>query len=107
MHFQPMPVRPEPGPDFGVFMIGSIVLNQNRPLAAIAPGYLFEEAEIRRAIKDRVPAVVEAGAPEFDGSEDFHVLALACDRNFRRTTHAAPSGVQGGVLPETGFVREN
>src|ERR1700692_653929 len=107
MHFQPMPVGFEPGPDLAVFMVGGVVLNQNRPLAAIPPGQLFEEAEVGGGIENRVLAIVEPRAPEFDGAENLHVLALSGDRNFRWATHSAPGSVQRRILPEAGLVGEN
>ena len=106
MHLQPMTVGLEPSPDLRIFMIGGIILNQHRPWTAIAPGELFEEAQISRGIEDRLLTIVEPGSPEFDGSKDFYILALAGDRNFHRTAHTAPGGVQRGILPETGFIGE-
>ncbi len=106
MHFQPMPVGLEPCPDFRVFMVGGVVLNQNRSLASVSPSDLFKEADIRNSIEDRVLAVIETRAPKFDGGEDFHALALSGYANFRRASDAAPGGVEGRVLPETGFVGE-
>lgn len=68
MHFQPMPVGLEPCPDLMVFMVGSVVLNQNGPLAAVSPGQLFEEAKVGGGIEDRLLTVVEPRAPAFDGA---------------------------------------
>jgi hypothetical protein len=107
MHFQPMPVGPEPAPDLGILMVRGIVLDQNCPLTAVASGSLFQETEIRGGIENSFLAVVEPCAPEFDSSENFHVLALAGDRNFRWATHAAPGSVQRGILPEASFVSED
>jgi hypothetical protein len=107
VHLQPMPVGLEPSPDLRVFVIGSIILNQNRPLAAIAPGELFEEAQISGGIEDRLLTIVEPCAPEFDGAKYFYILALASDRNFHRATHPTPGGVQRGILPEAGFIGED
>lgn len=45
--------------------------------------------------------------PELDGTEDLDALALAGDRNLGRMSDSAPSGVQRGVLPETGFIGED
>jgi hypothetical protein len=36
VHFQPMPVGLEPSPDLGVLVVGGVVLNQNRSLAAVS-----------------------------------------------------------------------
>jgi len=107
MDLQPMPVGLEPVPYIGVFVVGGVVLNQNGPLAAIAPRELFEEAEIAARVEDSVLPIVESRAPEFDGPENLHAFALAGNRYFRRATDAAPGGVQGRVLPEAGFVGEN
>jgi hypothetical protein len=51
--------------------------------------------------------IVEAGRPKFDRAQDLHALAFAGDGDLRRMTEPAPGSVQGGVLPETGFVGKN
>ena len=88
-------------------VVGGVVLNQDRPLVAVSPSQLFEEAEIGGGVEDRVPAIVEARMPEFDGTENLHALALSGNRHFRRVTHAAPGGVQRRILPEAGLVGED
>jgi len=50
---------------------------------------------------------VEAGTPELDRAQDLDALPFSGDRDQGRMTDPAPGGVQGGVLPETGFVGEN
>ena len=85
-------------------MVGGVFLNQDRPLVAVSPRQWFEEAEIGGGVEDRVPAIVETGTPAFDGTENLDALALSGNRHFRRVTHAAPGGVQRGILPEAGFV---
>src|ERR1051326_4497258 len=90
MHFQPMPVGFEPRPDLGVLVVGGVVLNQDRPLAAVSPSQLFEEAEIRGGIEDRILAIIEPRAPEFDGTENLHVLAFPRHGNFRWAAYSAP-----------------
>ena len=107
MHLQPMPVGFEPVPHLGVLMVGGVVLNQDRPLAAISPGQLLQESEVGAGVEDGVPPVFEPRAPEFDGSGNLHALALSGNRNFRRAAHAAPGGMQGRILPEAGFVGED
>src|SRR5260370_41302209 len=77
MHFQPMAVGFEPRPDIGVFVVGGVVLNQDRSLATVSPSQLFEETEIRSGIEDGVLAIIEPRAPEFDGTENLHVLAFS------------------------------
>jgi hypothetical protein len=77
MHFQPMSVGLEPCPDLGILVVGAVVLNQDRSLAAIAPSELFEEAEVRGGIEDFFLAVIEPRAPKFDGTENLHVLAFS------------------------------
>jgi hypothetical protein len=52
-------------------------------------------------------AIVEAGSPELDSAQDLHPLAFASDGDLGRMAEPAPGGVQGGVLPETGFVGKN
>ena len=83
MHFQPMPVGLEPCPDLSILVIGGMVLNQNRSLAAVSASQLFEKAEIRRGIENRVVAVIEPRAPKFDGAENLDVLAFSRYRDFR------------------------
>jgi len=106
MHFQPMPVGLEPCPDLRILMVGGVVLNQNRSLAAVSPSELFKEAEVRTGIEDGVLAIIETRAPKFDGAENLHALALSGYGDFRRAPDAAPGGVERRVLPETGFVGE-
>src|SRR6266496_5482683 len=107
MHLQPMPVGFEPIPDLGIRMVGGVVLNHDGSLATISPGQLFEEAEISAGIEDGVLSIIESRAPEFDGPENLHALALSGNRNFGRAAHAAPGRVQSRVPPETGFVSED
>ena len=107
MHFQPLAVGLEPLPDVSVFVVGSVVLNQDCSLVAVSPGQLFEESKIGTGIEDRVPAIVEACTPEFDGPKNLYALALPGNRHFRRATYAAPGGVQRRILPEAGLVGED
>ena len=106
MHFQPVAVALEPRPNLLFLVIRRVVLNQDRPLPAIAPRQLFQEAKVGDGIEDRVLAIIETRAPQFNGSEDFHTLAFPGDRDFRWTPYAAPGGVERRVLPEAGFVRK-
>ena len=41
----------KPCPDFHILVVGGVVLNQNRPLAAVSPSELFEEARYVVALK--------------------------------------------------------
>ena len=104
MHFQPVTVGLEPCPYIAVFMVRGVVLNQDRSLAAVSPGQLFEESEVGRGVEDGVPAIVEAGAPEFDGTENLYTFALSTDGNFRRMADTAPGRMQRRVLPKAGLV---
>src|SRR5260370_18274135 len=105
MHFQLMAVGFEPRPDIGVFVVGGVVLNQDRSLAAVSPSQLFEEAEIRGGIEDFVLAIIEPRAPEFDGTENLHVLPFSRHGNFRWAAHPPPRSLQRRALPETGLCR--
>lgn len=107
MHFQPVPVGLEPGPDIGMLVVGGIVLNQNCSLAAISPGQLFEKAEVRGGIENCVLAIIEPWAPKFDGAENLHVLAFSRHGNFWWVPYAAPGGVERRILPEARFVGED
>src|SRR2546422_6195826 len=62
---------------------------------------------IGAGVEGGVLPIIEPRAPKFDGAENLHALALSGNRDFWRATHAAPGGVQGRVLPEAGFVRED
>jgi hypothetical protein len=50
---------------------------------------------------------VKPGLKQFNGSQDLNALALAGNRDFRGAPHSTPSGMQGGILAEAGFVTEN
>ena len=107
MHLQPMPIRFEPCPDLPVFVVGSIVLNEDGSAAAVASGQLVEEAQIGRGIEDGLLAVVEPRAPQLDRAKNLYGLARPGDGNLWGTTHATPGRVQRRVLPEAGFVGED
>ena len=106
MHFQPVAVGAEPVPDLGILMIRGMVLNQNGSLATVVPRQLLEEGQVGGSIAGSILLVMEAGLPEFDGAQNLDALAFPGDRNLRRLPDAAPGGVQGGVLPEAGFIGE-
>ena len=105
--FQPVSVGLEPAPDLGVLMIRGVVLNENSPAAAIVRGKAMQEVQIGGSIENRGLPVVEAGTPELDSAQDLDALAFAGDGDLGRMADPAPSSVQGGVLPETGFVGKN
>ena len=107
MHLQPMAVGLEPCPDLGVLVVRGVILNQDRPLAAVSPGQLFQETEVRGGIEDGVLAIVESRVPKFDGAENLHALAFSRDGDLWWTTHSAPGGVQRRVLPEASLVGED
>lgn len=78
MNFQPSSVFLKPTPDTGILVIRSVVLNQMDPVCpgtATGCGHLFEEAEIRLGVKDRIAAVNEFGFLEIDGSKDLHTFS--------------------------------
>jgi len=50
---------------------------------------------------------MKTGTPEFDGTQNLDAVTLPGDPKLGRLTHLAPGGVQGGILPETGFVGED
>lgn len=107
MHFQPMPIGLEPCPDLPVFVVGSVVLNQNGSPATVASGQLVEEAKVGCGIEDCLLAVVKSRAPQLDRAENLNGLARTGDGNLRGTAHATPSRVQRRVLPEAGLVGED
>jgi hypothetical protein len=106
MYFQPVPVGLEPGPNLAVLVVGGVVLNQNGPLCTVAPCQLLQEAEVGGGIEDYALAILKVRAPQFDSTENLHVLALAGNGNFRWPAYAAPGGAERRILPETGFVGE-
>ena len=105
--FQPVSVGLEPAPDLGVLRIRGVVLNENSPAAAIVKGKAMKEVQIGGSIENRGLPVVEAGTPELDSAQDLDALAFAGDGDLGRMADPAPGRVQGGVLPETGFVGKN
>ena len=107
MHFQPFAVGLEPLPDVSVFVVGSVVLNQDCSLVVVSASQLFEEAKIGAGIEDRVLTIVEACTPEFDGPKNLYALALPGYRHFRWATHATPGCVQRRILPKAGLVGED
>jgi hypothetical protein len=70
MHFQPMPVGLEPCPDLGVLVVGGVVLNENRSLAAVSPGQLFEEAQVLSEMNLCVPRETFSQAANFKETLD-------------------------------------
>jgi hypothetical protein len=107
MDFQPVPVGFEPAPDLGVLMVRGIVLNENGSPAAVMGSQLMKEVQVGGRVEDRGLTIVEAIPPEFDRAQDLHTLAFTGDRDLRRMADPAPGSMQGGVLPETGFVGKN
>ena len=88
-------------------MVGGIILNQNGSVAAIMWGDLrFQKRQVGQRVEAFIPLVMETGAIQIDGPEDLHTLALSGDRDLRRVPDSAPGGMQGGVLPEAGFIGE-
>src|ERR1700739_226406 len=106
MHFQPMAIGLEPGPDLSILVVGSIVLNQNRSLATVAPSQLFEEPEIRGGLENCFLPIIEPRTPELAGPENVPILAVSRHANFRWAPYAAPGGVERRILPEAGCVGE-
>ena len=107
MHFQPVPLGFEPIPNFRLLMVGGVVLNENGPAAAVRRNEDTEEVQVGAGIEDGGLRIMEAGLPNFHGAQDLDAFAFPRDGNFRGMTDAAPGGMEGGVLPETGFVGEN
>ena len=64
----------------------------------------MQEIQVGGSIEDRGLLVVEAGTPKFDSAQDLYALTFSGDGDLGRTAEPAPGSVQGGVLPETGFV---
>jgi hypothetical protein len=107
VNFQPVPVGLEPAPDLSVLVIRGVVVNENGPAAALVRGQSMQEVQVGGSIEDRGLSIVEAGPPEFDRAQDLHALAFAADGDLGRMADPTPGRVQGGVLPETGFVGKN
>ena len=107
MDFQPVAVGLEPTPDVAVLVIRGVVLDENRPLAAIMRGEALQKIQVGGRVEDRGLRIMEAGAPKLDGPQDLDALPFAGNRDLGRMSDSAPGGVQGGILPEAGFVGEN
>jgi len=107
VHVQPVAIGTAPVPYFGILVVGGVVLNQNRPAAAIGARQLLQQAQVGVCVEDRVQPVMETSAPQFDGSQDLDALALSRDGDLRRVPDATPGGMQRGVLSKTGFVGED
>ncbi len=67
----------------------------------------MEEIQVGGGIEDGGLRIVEAGAPKLDSAQDLHALPFSADGDLGRMAEPAPGSVQGGVLPETGFVGKN
>ena len=107
VHFQPLAIGAEPIPYRSILVVGGVVLNQNRPCAAIGSRQLFQKAQVGVGVEDRVLPVMETSAPQFDGSQDLDALALSRNGDFRCVPDPTPGGMQRGVLSKTGFIGEN
>ena len=107
VNFQPVAVGTEPTPNLRVLMVGGVVLNEDGPLATIMRGEALQKIQVGSSVEDRSLGIVEAGAPKLDGAQDLDALPFAGDGDLGRMTDPAPGSVQGGVLPEAGFVGEN
>jgi len=70
-------------------------------------GQLMQEVQVSGGIEDRGWPLWESSLPEFDRTQDFDTLAFSSHRHFRRVTDPAPGRVEGGILPEAGFVGKN
>ena len=104
MYFQPVAVGAEPTPNFRILVIGGVVLDEDGALPAVGSRQLLQKCQVTGGVEDRVLSVMETGSPEFDGTQNLDVLAFARDRDFGRMAYPAPSGMQGRVLAEAGFV---
>ena len=85
-------------------MVGSVVLNQDRALAAVTACQLLQKGEVGGGVEYTVGLVVEAAAPEFHGTQDLHVMAFPGDGDLGGMTDATPGRMQRRVLAEAGFV---
>ena len=77
MHLQPASIGCEPRPDLAVFVVGSVVLDENGALPAIVDGQLLQQGQVSGGVEDRLLAVVEAGLKQFYGSQDLDALPLS------------------------------
>lgn len=92
---QPVAVGSEPIPYHGFFVVGGIVLDEDRALAPIPSCQLLQKCQIGCGIEDRVLLIVEAGIPQFDGAEDLDALAFSGHRDLRGMSQATPCHMQG------------
>lgn len=104
--FEVLAVVGEPGPDGPVFVVGGVVLDEVDLAGEVAGQQPFQVREIGVGVEDLLKLVAKPGGVEFDGAEDLEARALAGGRDFRLRTDPAPGLVEGGILPEGGFVFE-
>jgi len=107
MDFEPSPVGFEPRPHGVVLVIGRIVLNQVCALGIIPSGELLQVIQVGLRIQDIGAVVVEAGRIEVHRAKHLDALSLAGHGDLGLAAEACPGLIQGGVLPEGGFVLEN
>ena len=93
MHFPPVSIGTEPGPDIAVFVVGGVVLDQNGTLARVASRPLLQETQVGGGVEDRLLAVVKAGLEQFNGAQDFDAFTLPGHGDFRWLADSAPSGI--------------
>jgi hypothetical protein len=93
VHFQPVAIGTEPLPYLSILVVRGVVLNQNRPWAAIGVRQLLQKTQVGVCVEDRVLPVMETSAPQFDGSQNLDALALSRDGDFRRVSDATPGGM--------------
>ena len=79
-------------------------MNENRTLPPIAPRQVLQKGQVGFGVEYAVPQIMKPYLPQFDGAED---LSLPGNGDLGRMADAAPGGVQGGILAEAGFIREN
>jgi len=82
-------------------------VDENRTLPPIAPRQALQKGQVGFGIEYAVPQIMKPHLPQLDGAEDLDALSLPGNGDLGRMADAAPGGVQGGILAEAGFIREN
>ena len=96
----------EPRPDTPVFVVGGVVVDEVNLAGEVAAQNPVQVLDVGLGIEDRLEMVEEPGAVQLDGAEEFEGPPLARGRDFRLRAYPGPGLVEGGVLPEGGFVLE-
>lgn len=104
MHLDVSAVIRKPGPDFPVFVVGGVVLNEMYSARNVRVKDSFKVLDIGVGVEHLLELVEEPGGVQLNGAEDFEGVALAGRGDFRLRPYPGPGLIEGGVLAEGGLV---